>query len=147
MQRHVRAPRDAVYRALLDPRAIASWRVPQGMSAVVHEFDAREGGSFRISLTYEDPMRAGKSDAHTDTYSGRFARLAPNEEVVEVIEFETTDPKLRGEMRITTTLVEVDGGTDVLIAHHGIPPGVAPAHNELGTHEALEKLAALVESG
>jgi uncharacterized protein YndB with AHSA1/START domain len=61
------APRSAVYRALLDAAAIAKWRVPAGMSSHVHEFDAREGGSFRISLTYDAPTGTGKSAAHTDT--------------------------------------------------------------------------------
>lgn len=51
--RHIHAPRAAVYRALLDARAMARWRVPNGMSSVVHEFDAREGGAFRVSLTYD----------------------------------------------------------------------------------------------
>jgi uncharacterized protein YndB with AHSA1/START domain len=116
------------------------------MTSVVHEFDAREGGSFRISLTYDAPTMTGKSAAHTDTYHGHFARLVPNEEVVEVLEFETADPKLRGEMTMTTTLVDADGGTDVIVAHERIPTGVSAADNEMGTRMALDNLAALVES-
>jgi uncharacterized protein YndB with AHSA1/START domain len=115
------------------------------MTSVVHEFDARQGGSFRVSLTYDAPTSTGKSAAHTDTYHGHFARLVPNEQVVEVIEFETADPELRGEMTITTTLVEADGGTDVIVVHEGIPPGVSAADNEAGTRMALDNLAALVE--
>jgi uncharacterized protein YndB with AHSA1/START domain len=52
---HVNAPRPAVYQALLDADAVAKWRVPEGMTSHVHEFDAREGGSFRISLSYDAP--------------------------------------------------------------------------------------------
>ena len=52
------------------------------MTGQVHEFEAREGGSFRISLSYQDPGRTGKSAAHTDTYHGHFAKLVPNEQVV-----------------------------------------------------------------
>jgi uncharacterized protein YndB with AHSA1/START domain len=144
--RHIRAPRAAVYRALLDPDAIARWRVPAGMTSVVHEFDAREGGAFRVSLTYVDPTRGGKTAAQTDTYNGYFAALVPDEEVVEVLEFETTNPELRGEMTITTTLVDADGGTDVVMVHEGIPPGVPPRDNEIGTRMALDNLATLVES-
>ena len=103
-----------VYRALLDARSIAKWKVPDGMTRHVHAFDAREGGSFRISLTYEAPGGTGKTTAHTDTYHGRFVKLVPNEQVVEVDEFETTDPALRGEMTITYTLTDADGGTDIL---------------------------------
>ena len=72
---HVRAPRSAVYRAFLDAGAVAAWRVPDGMTSQVHEFDGRDGGYFRVSLTYASPGAAGKSAPHTDTYHGHFVRL------------------------------------------------------------------------
>ncbi|MES2694756.1 MAG: SRPBCC family protein [Verrucomicrobiota bacterium] len=147
---HIKAPRAKVYRALLDPQAIAKWKVPTGMTCQVHVFDAREGGAIRVSLTYEAQTAAGKTTAHTDTYHGRFVKLVPNEQVVEVDEFETTDPALQGEMTTTITLTdagaEVGDGTDLLAVHEGVPPGVPPADNETGWRMALEKLAALVES-
>lgn len=116
------------------------------MTSVVHEFDAREGGSFRVSLTYDAPTGTGKTTAHTDTYHGRFAKLVPNEQVVEVLEFETTDPDLSGEMTMTTSLVDADGGTDVVVVNEGIPRGVSAVDNEIGTRMSLDNLAALVES-
>jgi uncharacterized protein YndB with AHSA1/START domain len=143
---HVRAPRPAVYRALVDASAIAKWRVPAGMSSHVHEFDPREGGSFRISLTYDAPAETGKSAPHTDTYHGHFVKLVPDEQVVEVFEFETADPGLRGKMTMTTTLREAAGGTDVLVVHEGIPDKVPATDNETGTRMALAKLAKLVEA-
>jgi uncharacterized protein YndB with AHSA1/START domain len=146
LRQHVNAPRAAVYRALLDARAVATWMVPHGMTSHVHEFDAREGGAFRISLTYDTPSGTGKTTAHTDTYHGRFVTLVPNERVVQAMEFETADPAMRGEMTATFTLSEADGGTDVLAVHDNVPPGVAPADNETGWRMALEKLAGLVEA-
>src|SRR5437867_11930378 len=104
IRRHVNARRASVYRALLDARAVARWMVPTGMTSHVHAFDPREGGSFRISLTYDAPTGIGKTTAHTDTYHGRFVKLVINEQVVEVVEFETADPTLRGEMTITISL-------------------------------------------
>jgi len=142
----VNAPRAAVYRALLDARAVATWMAPDGMTSQVHVFDAREGGSFRISLTYDTPSGTGKTTAHTDTFHGRFVKLVPHEQVVEVIEFETADDSLRGEMSVTFTLTEADSGTDVLGVHDNVPPGVSPADNELGWRMSLEKLARLVEA-
>ncbi len=138
---HVSAPRSAVYRALLDAAAIAKWRVPAGMSSRVHEFDAREGGSFRVSLTYDAPTDTGKSALRTGTYHGHFVKLVPNEQVVEVFEFEIADPELRGQM--TTPLTEAAGGTDVLVVHEGIPGKVPVAGNETGTRMALANLAKL----
>ncbi len=147
IRRRVNAPRAAVYRALLDARAVATWMVPTGMTSYVHAFDPREGGSFRISLTYDAPTRTGKTTAHTDTFHGRFVKLVPNEQVVEVVEFETTDPALRGEMTITIVIADADGGTDVLAVHDGLPRGLPPADNEAGWRSSLAKLAALVEAG
>ncbi len=143
---HINAPRGSVYRALLDPRAVAKWKVPDGMTCRVHTFDAREGGSFRISLTYDAPDERGKTIAHTDTYHGRFVKLVPNEQVIEVDEFETDDPTLRGEMTITITLTDARGGTDLVAVHDGLPRGVSPADNEMGWRMALAKLAMLVEA-
>ncbi len=145
--RRIQAPRAAIYRALLDTRAIEVWRVPDGMRCVVHEFAPHEGGCFRVSLRYDDAAVAGKSSGQTDTYHGRFARLISDEQIVEVLEFETEDPRLQGEMTVTTTLTDADDAIDVTIAHENLPPGVLAADNRLGTEMALGKLAALVESG
>lgn len=144
--RRVRAARADVYRALVDPEAIATWRVPAGMRSEVHEFDAREGGAFRVSLTYDAPDRAGKTSAHTDTYHGHFVELVPGEKVVEQFEFESADPALGATMTMTTTLTDEDDGTRVLIVHTGIPDSVPVADNEAGTRMALDNLARLVET-
>ena len=145
--RHLKAPRETVYRALIDPRAVAKWTVPDGMTAQVHEFDAREGGSMRLSLMYNQPSKTGKTTPRTDTYRGRFVKLVANRQVVETDEFETTDPALQGEMTTTITLDDGDGGTDLVATHEGLPPGISAADNELGWRMALAKLARLVEVG
>ena len=147
VSRHVKAARADVYRALLDAGAVATWMVPDGMTSRVHMFDAREGGSFRISLTYDEQTETGKTTAHADTYHGRFIKLVPNEQVVEVMEFETEDDSMRGEMTVTCTLTDAGGGTDVFAVHDNLPPGLSPADNETGWRMALDKLAGLVEAG
>ena len=119
--------------------------VPIGMTSHVHEFDAREGGAFRISLTYDTPTGTGKTSAHTDTYHGRFIKLVPNERVVEVVEFEATDPAMRGEMTITISLADAGDGTDITAVHDRLPPGLSAADNETGWRSSLDKLAALLE--
>lgn len=143
---HVNAPRTKVYHALLDPQAIATWMVPDGMTSHVHMFDAREGGLFRISLTYNEPAGTGKTTAQTDTYHGHFARLVPDEQVVEVMEFETADPEMCGEMTVTFTLTDADGGTDLLAVHENLPPGLSPADNDIGWRMSLDKLVAFAEA-
>jgi len=145
LDRHIRAPRSKVYRALLDPDAVQRWMVPDGMTSEVHEFDAREGGTFRISLTYDEPTTAGKTSAQTDTFHGRFVRLVPDREVVQAVEFESDDPAMQSVMTITYVLVDDGDGTTVTGTHEDLPPGVAPADNELGWHMSMDKLAHLVE--
>ena len=116
------------------------------MTSQVHTFDGREGGTFRISLTYDDQRGEGKTTAHTDTYHGHFEQLVADEQVVEVDEFETTDPALQGQMTITYMLRDAAGGTDLFAVYEGLPPGVPTADNELGWQMALAKLAALLEA-
>jgi uncharacterized protein YndB with AHSA1/START domain len=116
------------------------------MRAYVHEFEPRVGGAIRVSLTYDAPTGAGKTTLHTDTYHGYFAELVPNERVVEIDEFETADPALRGTMTITITLADAaEGGTELLAIHEGLPEAVSADDNDTGWRTALDKLAALVE--
>lgn len=142
----IKATPARVYAALLDPVALTLWRVPDGMSAVVHHFDAREGGTLRVSLTYDSPDGHGKSSTHTDTYEGRLTKLIPDRCVVEVDTFESADVTMQGAMTSTITLLDVDGGTEVVAVHSDIPPGVELGDNEAGWRMALAKLASLVES-
>jgi uncharacterized protein YndB with AHSA1/START domain len=149
LTRHLEAPRELVYRTLLDPEAVRIWMVPDGMTSEVHSFDAREGGTFRISLTYDAPTTAGKTNAQTDSFHGRFVRLVPATEVVQAIEFESDDPALKGEMTISYALADAErggkAGTELVATHENPPPGLSPADNELGWNMSLDKLATLVE--
>ena len=144
--RHIKAPRARVYRALLDPESVRQWMVPDEMTSQIHTFEAREGGTFRISLTYEQPTDTGKTTSQTDTDHGRFVTLVPDAKVVEAVEFETDDPTLKGEMTITYTLADSNDGTDLVGVHEHLPPGVPPADNELGWRMSIDKLAKLVET-
>jgi uncharacterized protein YndB with AHSA1/START domain len=142
--RHIAAARGAVYDALIDPEAISRWKVPDGMSIEVHEHEAREGGRFRISLTYDD-SGIGKTQGSTDTYSGHYVALVPDEKVVEIDRFESDDDAISRPMTVTFTLSDEGDGTRLEAAHEGVPDSVPPADNELGWQLSLAKLAHLVE--
>jgi uncharacterized protein YndB with AHSA1/START domain len=147
VSRIIKAPRKAVYQTCLDPDALALWRVPDNMKGRVHFFDAREGGTYRMSLTYQDPKHSpgGKTSEDTDTFQGRFVELVPYEKVVEVVRFESRDPRFAGEMKITTSFADTDEGTEVTVICQDIPAGIRPEDNEMGTKQSLQKLAALTE--
>lgn len=145
-ERFIAASPEKVYGLLTDRDAVQHWRVPEGMTSHVHNFDPREGGTFRVSLTYDSADATGKTSAHTDTYHGKFVSLVPNSLVVERIEFESDHPEMTGEMTITYALSASGNGTHLLAVHEGLPKGVKPSDNELGWQMALDKLALLAES-
>ena len=145
LRRLIPAPLARVYQLLLDPTVLPRWKVPEGMDLEVHEWEPREGGRIRISLTYRDASATGKSDVHTDTYHGQFVHLVPNALIVERDEFETDDPAFRGAMTISIALRDVEGATELVATHDGVPVGVRLADNETGWRMALDKLAVLAE--
>lgn len=145
-QRYIHAPPERVYRLLVDAEAVRRWKVPQGMTSQVHAFDARIGGAFRVSLTYDAAQAPGKTGGPTDTYHGRFVSLVPHALVIERMEFETTQPSLSGEMTVTYHLMPSGTGTDLIALHEGVPDGVSPADNALGWRMAFDRLAALAEA-
>jgi uncharacterized protein YndB with AHSA1/START domain len=146
VSRVIDAPPAAVYRAFLDPDAVATWLPPGAMTAVVHAFEPREGGAFSMSLVYpaDDTTARGKTSASTDTFRGQFAQLIPNEQIVWAVEFDSPDPSFAGELIVRTTLVSVGRGTEVTMLCENIPPGVRPEDNEAGGRSTLEKLAAFL---
>ena len=110
--RQIGASPSDVYRALIDGAAVSRWRAPHrhGLPRCTPSIHGR-AGAFRISLSYEDERRIGKTTDNVDTYHGYFRELVPDRRVVEVVEFETSDPDLRSEITITTSLESV-GATD-----------------------------------
>lgn len=145
--RVIRAPRRSVYQACIDPGALAAWRAPDNMAANIDFFDPHAGGTYRMSLIYRDPQhpRHGKTTQEFDSFRGRFLELVPDQKIVEVTEFESDNPQFAGEMQITTTLADTDEGTQITMIFEGIPPGIRPEDNEIGTTQSLEKLATLLE--
>jgi uncharacterized protein YndB with AHSA1/START domain len=100
-----------------------------------------------MSLTYQDPAQSpgGKTTEDTDTFQGRFAELVPDETIVWVVEFESPDPAFAGAMRVTFSLADAEGGTEVVVSCEDIPGGVRLEDNEMGCRSSLENLAALLE--
>ena len=137
-----------IYRAFLDPKAIALWRPPKGMKCHIYEFNPQEGGTFRMSFDYIDAHHevAGKSSEHADIFHGRFLELVPDKRIVELVEFESGDPAFAGGMTITTTLVPVSGGTEVTFTAKNVPAGIQPEDHQKGMKSTLENLAEYTES-
>lgn len=144
--RIIHATPEAIWQALVDPVAQAVWRPPAGMTGRFDSFDAREGGSYRMTLTYDDAGSAqGKSSEDADIVDGRFVELVQNVRIVELVMFESDDAAFAGTMKITTSLTRMPGGTEVAIACENVPGGVSPEDHQAGMDSTLANLAAYVE--
>jgi Uncharacterized conserved protein len=125
-----------VYRAFLDPDAMAKWLPPHGFTGKVHEMDARVGGKYRMSFT-------NFSTGNSHSFGGTYTELTPNERISYTDRFD--DPNLPGEMRNTVQLRAVSCGCDISIVQEGIPSAIPVEMCYLGWQESLLLLAQLVE--
>lgn len=143
----IKAQREVVYQAFIDPSALAAWLAPGDMTGKVHEFDARVGGGYRMSLFYpsSEQRYQGKTSQREDRFTARFVELIPPKRIVQAISFDTMDPAFSGEMTMVVTLEDLDGATEVAILFDHIPVGIRPEDNEAGTRLSLEKLARYIE--
>jgi uncharacterized protein YndB with AHSA1/START domain len=134
---------EAVYGAFADADALMAWLPPEGMSGRVLEYDFREGGRYRIELTYGDAAAAGmgKTTAHTDVTAGRFLSLAPGERIVQSVEFESEDASFAGEMIMTWSFEAAGARMRVTITAENVPPGISQADHDAGLRSSLENLA------
>ena len=136
-QRVIRAPAERIYRAFIDPDAMAKWLPPHGFTGRVHEMDARVGGGYRMSFTQ-------LSNGQTHSFGGRYLDLIPGELIRNTDRFD--DEGLPGEMITTVRLSTVSVGTEVNIEQAGIPDAIPTDLCHLGWQDSLMLLALLVEA-
>jgi len=137
LHRVLRAPAERVYRAFLDPDAMAKWLPPHGFTGKVHAMDARVGGGYRMSFT-----NFGTGRSHS--FGGSYLELTPNERIRYTDRFE--DPDMPGEIQVAIALRQVGCGTELEIVQEGIPSVIPLENCHLGWQESLALLARLVEA-
>tara|TARA_R110002167_G_scaffold164309_6_gene361266 strand:- start:889 stop:1332 length:444 start_codon:yes stop_codon:yes gene_type:complete len=126
---------EKIYRAFLEPDAVASWVPPYGFVGTVHELDAKVGGRHRMSF-----RNFTTSESHS--FGGTYVELVPNERIVYTDAFD--DQNLSGDMRTSITLKAVSVGTEVTIEQEGIPDVIPTEACYLGWQDSLQKLEKLV---
>lgn len=136
LHRVLRAPPERIYRAFLEAAAMAHWIPPYGFTCAVHHFDARVGGTFRMSFSH-----FASGQAHS--FGGEYRELVPFERIVYTDKFD--DPNLPGEMVITVSLRKVACGTELHLVQEGLPEVIPVEMCHLGWQESLAQLARLVE--
>ena len=136
LHRVLNAPPERVYRAFLDPLALAKWLPPDGFVCQVLEQHAVVGGGYRMAFV-------NFSGGQKHEFGGRYLELVPGERVRYSDRFD--DPNLSGEMTTTITLAPLSCGADLTIVQEGIPDAIPPENCYLGWQQSLRQLAALVE--
>jgi uncharacterized protein YndB with AHSA1/START domain len=137
LHRVLRTAPEKVYRAFLDPEAMAKWLPPNGFTGKVHHLEAKVGGTYKMSFT-------NFTSGHSHSFGGTYLELVPNERIRHTDKFD--DPNLPGEMQTTVSLKKVSVGTEVTIVQEGIPAAIPAEACYLGWQESLTLLAQLVEA-
>jgi len=136
LHRVLAARPEKVYRAFLEPDAVASWLPPFGFTCTVHELEAKEGGKHRMSFR-------NFTTGGTHSFGGTYLKLVPGETIVYADRFD--DPNLPGEMKVSVRLKAVSCGTDMTVVQENVPEQIPIDACYLGWQESLRKLAKLVE--
>ena len=136
LHRILAAKPEKIYRAFIEPDAMAKWLPPNGFTCTVHHMDSKVGGSYRMSFR-------NFTTGHSHSFGGQYVELVPNARLHYTDKFE--DPNLPGEIRVTVMLKNVSFGTEVTIVQEGLPDVIPVEACYLGWQESLRNLAKLVE--
>jgi len=136
LHRVLRTKPEKVYRAFLEPDAMAKWLPPHGFTCKVHHMEAAVGGRFRMSFN-------NFSTGNGHSFSGEYLQLVPNELIRYTDKFD--DPNLPGTLQVTVSLKQVSCGTELTVVQEGIPEAIPLEMCYLGWQASLLQLAALVE--
>jgi uncharacterized protein YndB with AHSA1/START domain len=146
VSRTIPAPPEAVFSAFIDPDLLVQWQVPDTMTARIHRHDIRQGGSYEMSLYYDDPDAPGKSGGNEDRYTATFLEFDPPRHIVETIVFTSDDSAVTQPMTMTIDLEPQGDATRVTLTFDNLPAGVSSEDNDVGTRQSLAKLAQLLAS-
>jgi uncharacterized protein YndB with AHSA1/START domain len=136
LHRVIKASPAKIFRAFTEPHALAFWLPPYGFLGVVHQLEAKTGGSYKMSF-----INFSTGNGHS--FGGKYLEIKPDEFIKHTDKFD--DPNLPGEMITSIWMKKVSVGTDLRIIQEGIPAMIPAEMCYLGWQESLEKLAKLVE--
>lgn len=137
LHRVLRSKPERVYRAFIDPDAMAKWLPPNGFTGKVHHMDAKVGGTYKMSFT-------NFSTGSSHSFGGKFLALEPNKSLRYTDAFD--DPNLPGQMVTTIALTAVPSGVELNVTQEGIPDVIPLDACYVGWQESLTLLAKLVEA-
>ena len=136
LHRVITAKPEKIYRAFLDPDAMAKWLPPNGYTCRVHHMQAKLGGTYKMSFT-------NFTTEKSLSFGGEFRELVENERLRYTDNFD--DPNLPGEIQVTVILKKVSLGTEMTIVQEGLPNVIPLEACYVGWQQSLNNLANLVE--
>lgn len=137
LHRTLQAKAETIYRAFLDPDAMAKWLPPNGFTGKVHQMDARVDGIYRMSFTHFTTRQS-------HSFGGKYVELVPHERIRYTAGFD--DRALPGAMQTTVSLREVSCGTELTVVQEGVPEAIPVEACYLGWQQSLALLGRLVEA-
>ena len=145
--RVIDASPDTIYQAFANAASLMQWLPPSGMTGRALEYEFREGGRYRIELSYDEKAAdaAGKTTGRTDITHGRFLELQPGRRIKQSVEFESSDPALADTMTITWSLDTAPQGTLVTVRADNVPDGISKSDHDAGLRSSLQNLAVFFE--
>lgn len=142
----IRASASTIYQAFARSGAMEAWLPPRGMTGRTLAFAFREGGAYRMRLTYNEPRpMTGKTSENADEVEVRFVKLVRDERIEQAVTFKSEDSSFQGEMRITWTLEPMPSGTLVTVRCEDVPAGIEPEDHQAGLASTLSNLTAFTE--
>jgi uncharacterized protein YndB with AHSA1/START domain len=146
VSRIIRARAERIYQAFATSEALESWLPPEGMRGRVLSFAFRDGGGYRMRLTYNEPsLPSAKTTEDSDEVEVRFLRLAASRRIEQFVEFDSEKPEFAGSMKMTWSFEEVDEGTRVTVRCENVPEGIRPEDHQSGLTSTLDHLAKFTE--
>lgn len=127
---------DRLYKAFIDPDAMAKWLPPHGFTGKVHSMDAKVGGGYKMSFT-------NFGTGHSHSFGGKFLELSPPNRMKYEDRFD--DPNLPGVMTVTVEIKKVVVGAELHVTQEGVPDAIPAEACYLGWGESLDQLKVLVE--
>lgn len=144
--RSIAASPEAVYRAFAEPGAMERWLPPNDMTGEMLRFDFRDGGSYRMRLTYAERDRGqGKTSVSADEVTVRLTRLVPGRSIEQAVAFVSEDPAFGGVMRMSWSMEAQGDGTLVTFRAEDVPEGIRAEDHVAAMTASLEQLARFVE--
>lgn len=144
--RWIGAPAGLVYGALTTRDAVQTWLPPAAARGLIHAFEPRAGGPFRMTLVFENRGAVRrKSSEDTDVVEGYFLELKPDQLVRQAFTFVSDDPAFAGTMVMTWLLTPAGSGTQVEVSAENVPPGISPRDHQQGMESSLANLAKFLE--